>query len=151
MNKKPYMWRGKVEGRGGGDAWGEMRLQAHWQLLHSPSKQCSWPQWPPLALTVHSICWPQLYTHIHSSKSKPTHHGYTQSSRPALFQTLLQITSSRHMLSRGIGWGVRKATWTLCILVRPASVTRHTEETSEAGGQVLRAPLYVSGVVVMGD
>lgn len=37
--------------------------QARWQLISSPSKQCPWPQWPPQALTLHHICWPQLYTH----------------------------------------------------------------------------------------
>ena len=105
---------------GGGDAWEAMNLQAHRQLLPSPSKQCSWPQWPPLALTVLGICWPQLYsTH---AQSKRAHNRYVQYSCTARNPTS-DLAFSHHMLLGGLGWEKSH-----CILGRPASVSRHTEE-----------------------
>lgn len=104
------------------------------------------PLWPSqsTASADHS------YTHTHTQQQVRT-------STPPLHATLQHCPNptADHVLTpyvvKGLGVGKReaerKATCTLCILGRPASVTRHTE----AGGQVLRAPLYVSGVVVMGD
>lgn len=58
------------------------------------------------------------------------------------------------MLSRVFWGGVgakTKATSTLGILARSAADTGHVDDHCESGGQVLCMPLYVSGVVVMGD
>lgn len=82
--------------------------------------------------------------HTHSAVS-PNQHTTATCEAPAPLRIPLQSMSSHHMLSRGLVGGSReaerKATCTLCISGRPASVTRHTQEPERTQTGALSACL----------
>lgn len=114
-----------------------------------PIKTLFWPQWPPLALTASAD---HSFTHRHHGKPLPEHHSYML--HPSTAQNPTPVSVLTPYVVEGFGGeqrGWKKSH--LCALHLSEACVCHPAHrgNSEAGGQVLREPLHVSGVVVMGD